>query len=195
MFLNKLTQINEVNILLWCAVCHVAYTCVEWNATLPVEPPAAYTSIGTVGSIMSVWLHRSEWLSQDKFAWNYIFETFTKICGQDILVGIATRYGLDGPGSNPGRGEIFRACPDQPWGPPSLLYNGYRVFPGGKVRPWRVIDRPPPSSAKVKERVELYLYLHLLPLWAFMVYSWVHFTLPLLKFVYICKFWIKMRQK
>jgi hypothetical protein len=27
-------------------------------------------------------------------------------------------------------GEIFRTCPDRPWGPPSLLYNGYRVFPG-----------------------------------------------------------------
>ena len=25
-------------------------------------------------------------------------------------------------------GEIFRTRPDRPWGPPSLLYNGYRVF-------------------------------------------------------------------
>ena len=25
--------------------------------------------------------------------------------------------------------EIFRTCPDRPWGQPSLLYNGYRVFP------------------------------------------------------------------
>ena len=23
--------------------------------------------------------------------------------------------------------------PDRPWGLPSLLYNGYRVFPGGKA--------------------------------------------------------------
>jgi hypothetical protein len=30
-------------------------------------------------------------------------------------------------GSNPGGGEIFRTRPDRPWGPPSLLYNGYRV--------------------------------------------------------------------
>jgi hypothetical protein len=30
-------------------------------------------------------------------------------------------------------GEIFRTRPDRPWGPPSLLYNGYRVFPGGKA--------------------------------------------------------------
>jgi len=34
-------------------------------------------------------------------------------------------------------GEIFRTCPDRPWGPPRLLYNGYQVFPGGKERPGR----------------------------------------------------------
>jgi len=28
-------------------------------------------------------------------------------------------------------GEIVRTRPDRPWGPPSLLYNGYRLFPGG----------------------------------------------------------------
>jgi hypothetical protein len=36
-------------------------------------------------------------------------------------------------GSNTGGGEIFRTRPDQPWGPFSLLYNGHRVFPGGKA--------------------------------------------------------------
>jgi len=34
-------------------------------------------------------------------------------------------------GSNPGGGEISRTCPDLPWSPPSLLYNGYRVFSRG----------------------------------------------------------------
>jgi hypothetical protein len=42
-------------------------------------------------------------------------------CGPGSSVGIVTDYGLDGPGSNPGGGEIFRTCPDQPWGPPGLL--------------------------------------------------------------------------
>jgi hypothetical protein len=43
-------------------------------------------------------------------------------------------------GSNPGGGEIFRTCPDRLWDPPSLLYNGYRVFPGGGKRPGREAD-------------------------------------------------------
>jgi hypothetical protein len=49
-------------------------------------------------------------------------------------------------GSNPGGGEIFRTCPDRPWGPSSLLYNGYRVFLGGKERPGRDADLSPPST-------------------------------------------------
>ena len=53
--------------------------------------------------------------------------------------------------------KMSRTHPDRPWGPPSLLYDGYRVFPGVK-RPDRGVDHPPPSSAEVKERVELYLY-------------------------------------
>ena len=44
-------------------------------------------------------------------------------------------------GSNSGWSEIFRTCPDRPWGPPSLLYNGYRVFPG--VKSGRVVTLTP----------------------------------------------------
>jgi hypothetical protein len=55
-------------------------------------------------------------------------------------------------------GEIFRTCPDRPLGPTSLLYNGYRVFPGGKERPGRDADPSLSSSAVGHERVELYLY-------------------------------------
>jgi len=36
-------------------------------------------------------------------------------------------------------------------GPPSLLQNGYRLFPGGKVWPGRAADHSPPSSAAVME--------------------------------------------
>jgi len=53
-------------------------------------------------------------------------------------------------------GNMFRNCPDRPWGPSSLLYNGYRVsFPVVKG-PGRGADHPPLSRAEVKERLELY---------------------------------------
>jgi len=41
-------------------------------------------------------------------------------------------------GSNPIGGEFFRTRPDRPWGPLSLLYIGYLVFPGGEAAgAWR----------------------------------------------------------
>ena len=43
------------------------------------------------------------------------------IRGLGSSVGIATDYGLDGPGSNSGEDEIFRTGPDRPCGPPILL--------------------------------------------------------------------------
>ena len=59
-------------------------------------------------------------------------------CGRDRAVGIATWYGLAVRESNPVGVNIFRIRPDRPWGPPSLLYNGYRIFPGGKAAgAWR----------------------------------------------------------
>jgi len=48
---------------------------------------------------------------------------------------------------------------------PSLLYNGYWVFPGGKVRPGRDADPSTPSSTNIKNRVELYFYSPQGPLW------------------------------
>ena len=69
-------------------------------------------------------------------------------------------------------GEIFRTRPERPWGPPSLLCNGYRVISGVK-RPGSGVDYPPTSSAEVKERVELYLYSPSGPSWP--VLGW---TLP-----------------
>ena len=40
-------------------------------------------------------------------------------CGPGSSVGIATDYGLDGPGSSPGGTFSYR--PERPWGPRSLL--------------------------------------------------------------------------
>ena len=59
--------------------------------------------------------------------------------------------------SSPGGGKIFRTRPDWPWGPSALLYNGYRVSSPGVKRTGSNVNNPLPSSAEVKERVELYL--------------------------------------
>jgi len=83
---------------------------------------------------------------------------YLAFCGLGTVVAIATGYGLDGPGIESRWGEIFCTCPDQPWGTPSLLYNGYRLFPRGKERPGHDADPSLPSSAISRERVELYLY-------------------------------------
>jgi len=75
------------------------------------------------------------------------------------VVGIANGYGLDGQGIE-SRWEARFSAPVQTGmgGPPSLLYNGYRVFLGGKERPRCDADPSTPSSAVGHERVELYLY-------------------------------------
>ena len=70
-----------------------------------------------------------------------------------LVLRLATGWTVRG--SNPGKDEIFRT---RLWGPPSLLYNGYRVSFTGVKRPGCRGNHPPPSSAGVKERVELYLY-------------------------------------
>jgi hypothetical protein len=72
-------------------------------------------------------------------------------CGPGSSVGIVTDYRLDGAGIKSQWGARFSAHLDWPWGPPSLLYNGYRVFPRGKVQPGHASEHIPPSSAEVME--------------------------------------------
>jgi hypothetical protein len=48
------------------------------------------------------------------------------------FVQVQNALRLEGPGIESRWSEIFRTYPDRLRGPPSLLYNGYRVLPGGK---------------------------------------------------------------
>jgi hypothetical protein len=78
----------------------------------------------------------------------------TNYGSRDSAVGIATRYGMDGPGIESRCAEIYSAtvqtCPGAhpsfytmrtgsfpgtklPWGPPILRHNGNRVFPGDEA--------------------------------------------------------------
>ena len=70
--------------------------------------------------------------------------------GWDSAVSITTRFELDGRGSNPGKGRDFPQPSRTALGPPSLLYNGYRVcFPEVR-RPGYEADNSPLPSAEVK---------------------------------------------
>ena len=85
--------------------------------------------------------------------------------GWDSIIGIATCYGLDGLGIQSRWGcDIFRICPDRPWGPPSLLYNGYRVS-FAEYSGWGVAVTTHHYLVRVKERLQLYLYSPSGPSW------------------------------
>jgi hypothetical protein len=68
------------------------------------------------------------------------------------VVVIATGYGLEGPGIESRWGEIFRSFPDRLRGTASLLNNGYRLFPGGKIGRGVMLTTPP-SNAEVKKEL------------------------------------------
>ena len=84
---------------------------------------------------------------------------------QDSSVGKATRYGLDGQGIESRWGARFSA-PVQT-GPPSLLFNGYRVSSPGALA-----THPPIYRRSWRKSTAV----PLLPLWAFVAFSRVTFT-------------------
>jgi hypothetical protein len=106
-----------------------------------------------------------------------------------LLAGIAQSVqrlamGSKVRGSNPGGGEIFRTSPDRPWGQPSFLYNGNGSSRRVK-RPGSGVEQPLPSSAEVKERVELYLFSPSGPSWP--VLGWTVLLLNLLDSIVVSK--------
>jgi hypothetical protein len=82
--------------------------------------------------------------------------TYLGTSGSGRSIGIATGYGLDGPGIESRWGRDFTHLSRPALGP--TQYNVYRVFPGSKERLERDADPSPPSSAAGQERVELYVY-------------------------------------
>jgi len=106
----------------WVKICP---TCLEWL----VIPIRCKVSIGSQQRYASIAVGTSPPYS----LWLYLPPR------RDGAVGIATRYGLGGPGIESWwGGEIFRARPHRPWGPPSLLHNGYRVIPRDRAAgAWR----------------------------------------------------------
>jgi hypothetical protein len=73
---------------------------------------------------------------------------------RDSSVGIATCRGLGGPGIECRWGGARFSAPisDRPWGPPSLLYNWYRVSFPGLERPGHDIDHSPLLVSRLKKK-------------------------------------------
>jgi len=81
------------------------------------------------------------------------------ICGPGSSVDIATDYGLDGPGSNPGGDEIFSPVQTGPRAHPAFCKMSIGSFPGVKCgrgvlltthpllvpRSWKSRATPPPT--------------------------------------------------
>jgi hypothetical protein len=77
----------------------------------------------------------------------FFLSKHVRVCSRPgSSVGIATGYGLDGPGIESQWGRNFSQLSRPALGP---THNGYRVFPGGRKRPRRDADPSPPSSAEV----------------------------------------------
>ena len=96
---------------------------------------------------------------------------------QDSSVSIATRCGPEVRESNLGGARFSAPVQTGPGAHPASCTMGTESFPGVK-RPGRGVDHPPSSSAEVKERIELYLYLLL---WAFVAcyrVNWTFCTIP-----------------
>ena len=73
----------------------------------------------------------------------------TVVCGPDSSVGIATGYGLDGPGIESRWGRDFSHLSRPALGPTQPPVQWVPGFSGGKERPALGVDSSPPSSAVV----------------------------------------------
>ena len=80
--------------------------------------------------------------------------------GRDSAVGIATHYRLDSPGIETQWGRDFLHLSRLALGP---------VQPPTQWVPGHGIDHPHPTSTKIKEGVQLYLYSTSGPLWPVIV--------------------------
>jgi hypothetical protein len=145
-----------IKIIIWTAKqTSIAEIHLRFHGYVPVPPMVVYTTKDECTVLVYIYI--------------YIY----MVVGRDSVVGIVTRYELDGLGNESRLGARFSA-PVQtgPGAYPASCTMGTGLLPGVK-RPGRGVDHPPPSSTEVKERVQLYLYSPSGPSWP--VLGW---TLP-----------------
>ena len=88
-----------------------------------------------------------------------LYLLYSKSCGWDSVVGISTRYGLDGQGIEDRRvTRFFGPVQNGPSTHTASYIKGTGFFPGGR-RPGRGAVYPPDSSFEVANRLELWFRL------------------------------------
>jgi hypothetical protein len=124
------------------------YACCQFYRQIQFISITEQQSYNRSGSIVALLL-----------SWIEVFVcVITENVGWDSSVGIATRYELDGPGiESRWRARFSAPVQTGPGAYPASCTMCTGSFPEVK-RPGRDVDHPTPSSAEVKERVELYLY-------------------------------------
>jgi len=134
----------------------VALSCVfEWNCKFKTNQLWPFTRHGTAVMTPTRNIYCCFLLNNQNFAhtisciYIYIYVCVCVcVCGPGSSVGIATDYGLDGPGSNPGGDEI--SPPPVQTGPgahPASCKIGTGSFPGVKCGRVVLLTHSPPSSS------------------------------------------------
>ena len=149
---------------------------VKWKAnklvTCPAMQPAAFTSgqstntnilnvarpslkVMTIFTFIFLFCHCISFPIADSTKFRIVIPIGR---ARDSSVGIATRYGLDGPGIESRWGARLSAPVQTGPGPHPASYIMSTGFYLGVKRPERGVDHPHPSSAEIEGKVEQYLY-------------------------------------
>jgi hypothetical protein len=128
-------------------------------ATCPYPEPARSSSCP---HFLKIYLNIILPSTRQVFVWEdtvHIYNRNVRSRGPGSVVGIATAYGLDGPEIESRWGRVFpHLLKTGPEAHPASCTMGTGSFPGVRCGRGVTLTPSPPSSAEVKNRVELYLY-------------------------------------
>jgi hypothetical protein len=128
--LGSRLQISLISPDSWCVVYVAASTT---SRSLVKRSPAGCLCL--IACDLETWIRR--WRRPDFCCWRYrknirFYSNPMLLCGPGRGVGIATGYGLDGPGSNPGGPRFSAPLQTSPGAHPASCTMGTGSFPGVK---------------------------------------------------------------
>ena len=136
---------------IWCARLQGVILWVVWIRQCHMNVCLIVSCESTMSIVK--YIHGYNWKLCDTvcFIVLYNWNAFYVRWGLGSSVGIGTELRAGRSRDWIPAGRDFPPIQIGPGGPPSLLYIGYRFFLGGKVRPERAADYPPPSCTAVME--------------------------------------------